>query len=136
MMRSLGSQLGLNQSELKLNWIDRLATKLSKSSSDDYTNTLYQGGVDDELSSSSYNYANDYQPTSSEEANEPTDRANGQLLSEVELDDTNRRNHIADSSNDQIVLISFSSSHLYELQRLFLENLKQLSGNFFYFTLI
>lgn len=129
MIESLSSQLSVNQSELKLNWIDR-STKSAPStntneagvkkprkkpeydsSNSDYVSTLYHD------SSSSYpTYSSEY-PTSPD-----TD-----FDSQEKSGETSTR-FTADYNRDQTVLVSFSSSRLYELQRLFLENLKHLSG--------
>lgn len=119
MVKTLSLQLGLNQSELKLNWIDKLnkINKTTLTSNSDYLNNLYQS----ESGGSSYNYLNDYAQSSGEL--EP------EFVTESQERQSSSEGEVSNKIDDQTILISFSSSNLYDMQRMFLENLKQLSGN-------
>lgn len=117
MIRTLSSQLELNQTDLKLNWIDKMVTNHStKQPNSDYMNRLYRTNDDE---STSYNYVGDYQQV----------LTSGELEPEFATDSQERLPDSGEEHNkDQVLLVSFSSSRLYDLQRLFLDNLKQLSG--------
>lgn len=152
MIRSLSNQIGLNQSELKLNWIDRMIIKpissFSASSSpasasstatttpqptttnSDYMTSLYHTDSGDDPSYGGYG---DYYHQSIA-GGSSSEELDGEVFDET----SSERVGVAEENQptppapnrDQIVLVSFSSSRLYDLQRAFLDNLKQLSGYF------
>lgn len=118
LIKSLTSLLNLNQTDLKLNWIDKLTKNSSMlSSTASYSN--------EQTSNSDYlNLYNDYSPSWSSSSSVELD-VDGVPEPEFVAESSELANPAAARTHDETVLISFSSSHLYDIQRAYLDTLKQ-----------